>query len=216
METRNLIARWRDIVKPGVYRQSGGRWKKLHEPRFLRNERRIIEERLQRVIRNIESRQPTQPQGFQPQERRNEQWTVDPFWEVDRPQRQQLQQEEPGASSRQAHTPMEEGEIDSETDQDPSVLKVPAVNWVKYVGVKSVQYIKMGHAPKVDAEEPNDWGLGNAVRETEKQFSTDLQLLITETTENPSLLKSLVCLERQQHENIPDEYSLYRKKLSAR
>ena len=216
METRNLIARWRDIVKPGVYRQSGGRWKKLDEPRFLRNERRIIEERLQRVIRNIESRQPTQPQGFQPQERRNEQWTVDPFWEVDRPQRQQLQQEEPGASSRQAHTPMEEGEIDSETDQDPSVLKVPAVNWAKYVGVKSVQYIKMGHAPKVDAEEPNDWGLENAVRETEKQFSTDLQLLITETTENPSLLKSLVCLERQQHENIPDEYSLYRKKLSTR
>ena len=26
-ETRNLIARWRDIVKPGVYRMSGGRWK---------------------------------------------------------------------------------------------------------------------------------------------------------------------------------------------
>ena len=24
-ETRNLIARWRDIVKPGVYRMSGGR-----------------------------------------------------------------------------------------------------------------------------------------------------------------------------------------------
>ena len=26
-ETRNLIARWRDIVKPGVHRISGGRWK---------------------------------------------------------------------------------------------------------------------------------------------------------------------------------------------
>ena len=28
-ETRNRIARLRDIVKPGVYRQSGGRWKKI-------------------------------------------------------------------------------------------------------------------------------------------------------------------------------------------
>ena len=36
-EIRNLIARWRDIAKPGVNRQSGGRWKKYHEPRFLRN-----------------------------------------------------------------------------------------------------------------------------------------------------------------------------------
>ena len=33
-ETRNLIARWRDIVKPGVYRQSGGRWKNTTSPDF--------------------------------------------------------------------------------------------------------------------------------------------------------------------------------------
>ena len=46
-ETRKLIACSRDIVKPGVYRQSGGRLKKYHEPRFLLNERRIIEEQLQ-------------------------------------------------------------------------------------------------------------------------------------------------------------------------
>ena len=40
-ETRNLIARWREIVKPGVYRMPGGRWKKYHELRFLRNEKKI-------------------------------------------------------------------------------------------------------------------------------------------------------------------------------
>ena len=50
-ETRNLIARWRDIVKPGVYRMSGGRWKKYHEPRFLRNEKKIIEEQLKSTRR---------------------------------------------------------------------------------------------------------------------------------------------------------------------
>ena len=111
---------------------------------------------------------------------------------------------------------MEKGKIGSETDQDPSVLEVPAINWDKYLGVKSVQNIKMGNAPKVDAEEPNDWDLGNAVRETEKQFATDLQLLMTETTNEPSLLKILVCLERQQHDNIPEGYSLYKKKLPSR
>ena len=88
-ETINLTARWRDIVKPGVYRMSGGRWKKYHEPKFLRNERKIIEEQLQIAIRNLQNKNPNQPEGFQPQERRNEQWTVDPFWETDRPQRPQ-------------------------------------------------------------------------------------------------------------------------------
>ena len=106
--------------------------------------------------------------------------------------RQQPQPEdEPGPSSRQ-HTPMEEGEIESETDQDLSVLEVPAVNWGKYVCVKSVQYIKMGHTPRVDAEEQKSWDLGKTVRKTEEQFATDLELLMTETTNDPisSILSS--------------------------
>ena len=136
-ETRNLIARWRDIVKPGVYRMSGGRWKKFHEPRFLRNERKYIEEQLQVAIRNLQINPSNQPEGFQPQERRNEQWTVDPFWETDRPQRQQALTENDNTPSprQQQCTPMEEGEIGSESEQDPSVLEVPAINWAKYVGV---------------------------------------------------------------------------------
>ena len=28
-ETRNLIALWKDIVKPGVYKMSSGRWQKI-------------------------------------------------------------------------------------------------------------------------------------------------------------------------------------------
>ena len=44
--TRNLIARWRDIVEPGVYKQSGCRWKKYHMRSFPRNKRQIIEEQL--------------------------------------------------------------------------------------------------------------------------------------------------------------------------
>ena len=63
----------------------------------------------------------------------------------------------------------------------------------------------------MDAEEPNNWDLVNAVREMEKQFSTDLQLLMTETPNVPSLLKTLVCLKRKQHDNIPEEHFRYKK-----
>ena len=69
-ETRNLIERWRDLVKPGVYRMSGGRWKKYHERRFLRNERKIIEEQLQMAIRNSQNKTSNQPESFQLQERK--------------------------------------------------------------------------------------------------------------------------------------------------
>ena len=103
---------------------------------------------------------------------------------------------------------MEEGEISSDSELAPSVLEVPTMNWVNYIRVKHVQYIKMGHAPKVQALEQNNWDLENTVRETEKEFATDLQLLMNETTNDPKLLQTLVCLERQQFDNIPDEYSL--------
>ena len=72
-ETRNLIARWRDIVKPGTYRQPGGRWKKYQEPRLLRNERRIIEEQLQQALQILECKENSQIERFQPQTRRHEQ-----------------------------------------------------------------------------------------------------------------------------------------------
>ena len=129
-----------------------------------------------------------------------------------------VQHDRPGPSQQDyiQATPMEEGEIDTDTDQDPSILEVPAINWARYVGVKSVQCVKMGHAPKIAAEEQNDWNLEQAVRETEKIFSTNLQLLMTETTNDASLLKTLVCLERQQHELIPEEYLPVRRKLSSR
>ena len=70
--------------------------------------------------------------GFQPTIGHSEQWTVDPFWVPVRPS----QNDRPGPSSEgitpsRNHNipiPMEESEIDSETDRDPSVLGVPAKN----------------------------------------------------------------------------------------
>ena len=173
---------------------------KNHEPKFLRNERKVIEERLQQTIKGREQgdlRQQIGPQhsgGFQTHTRRSEQWTVE--------------KNRPGPSSALpgqkpfAPTPMEEGEIESATTLDPSILEVPAINWASYVGVKSVQYVKMGHAPKIAAQKENNWDLAQAVRETERNFSTDLQLLMNETTNDPTLLKTLVCLENQHHDQI--------------
>ena len=64
----------------------------------------------------------------------------------------------------------------------------------------------MGNAQKIASQKENNWDLEQAVRETGRNFSTDLQLQMTETTNAPILLKTLVCLERQQHELIPEEY----------
>ena len=47
VETAELIQRWKDIVKPGIYRLTGGKWKNYHESKFLRSETKVIEERLQ-------------------------------------------------------------------------------------------------------------------------------------------------------------------------
>ena len=49
-EITELNQRWRYIVKPGIYRLTGRKWKKYHEPKFLRNERKVIEERLLQII----------------------------------------------------------------------------------------------------------------------------------------------------------------------
>ena len=53
-ETTELIQRWKEIVKPGIFRMTGGKWKKYQEPKFLRNERRVIAERLQQIMRGRE------------------------------------------------------------------------------------------------------------------------------------------------------------------
>ena len=71
-EVTKLTIRWKEIVKPGIYRITGGRWKPHHEPKFLRNERKVIEERLQLLINNWPQkylRQKIGPQnkgGYQP------------------------------------------------------------------------------------------------------------------------------------------------------
>ena len=106
---------------------------------------------------------------------------------------------------------MEEGEISSNSELAPSVLDVPTINWANYHGVKSVRDIKAILEPRTQAMEPNIWDHGNTVRETGKEFATDLQLLMTETTNDPKLLKTLVCLERKQYDNIPEEYNQYKR-----
>ena len=51
-EITKLTTRWSEIVKPGIYRMTGGRWERYHEPKIFRNERKVIEERLQQLTNN--------------------------------------------------------------------------------------------------------------------------------------------------------------------
>ena len=136
------------------------------------NDRNIIKEQVQQGIRNIENRQQHQVGSFQSQKRRKYQWKVDPFWEIYLPQPPEgLPEDQPEPSSSitgpayHEYIPMEEGEIESDTKQVSLNLGVLAVSLAKYVGGKSVQYIDMCHALIANAEEPNDWDLGNAEKE---------------------------------------------------
>ena len=55
-EVIELILGWREIVHTGIYRptpSTRGRWRKYRVPRFLRNERKVIEKRLGQIIVEI-------------------------------------------------------------------------------------------------------------------------------------------------------------------
>ena len=77
------------------------------------------------------------------------------------------------------------------------------------VCLKSVRYIKMSYPPRVQATDFNNWDLENIVTETERFFFNRFALA---TGRNyPKLWKTMECLEKQQHELIPEEYSQYKK-----
>ena len=71
----------------------------------------------------------------------------------------------------------------------------------------------MGTASKV--QYVNELGLEETVRQVEQIFSTDLRTIADETTNDENLL-TLVCLERVNLEQIPDEYKDHKKNISSR
>ena len=123
----------------GQYRITGARLERHHESKFLRN---VMIERLQQIKSNWGQEDlrlgngPQHKGGFQPRTRHAKLWTVDLFWDMNQPTPvQSNQQDRPGPSGptcriHDLSVPMEEGEIDSETDRNPSVLVVPWMNWV--------------------------------------------------------------------------------------
>ena len=60
------------------------------------------------------------------------------------------------------------------------------------------------------------WDLEETVRQVEQNFSTDVRTIVDKTTKDDKLLKTLVCLERQNPETLPDEYKDHKKNLSTR
>ena len=72
----------------------------------------------------------------------------------------------------------------------------------------------MGQASHIQND--NKWDLEETIRQTEQKCTTDLKTIATETTNDETLLKTLVCLERRTSEQTPDEYKPYQKQLSPR
>ena len=126
---------------------------------------------------------PTIRKGFQPQTRNSEPLIGNPFWEVDRPTPAELNQQErpipstaPISQDQNVPISIEEGEFDSETDHEPSFLKIPIVKWARYVGVKSLHYVKIRHSSKIPAEEEKNYcDLEQAVQKTAKKMSQHIR-----------------------------------------
>ena len=68
--------------------------------------------------------------------------------------------------------------IDDDTEEDNSKieLRAPTTDWSKYVGYKTVQYIKLGDAPRFNAK--GGWDTAETVRRADKRFARDLNLLL--------------------------------------
>ena len=71
----------------------------------------------------------------------------------------------------------------------------------------------MAQASHVQDDKNGD--LEETIRQAGQKFTTDLNTIITQTTNDENLLKPLVCLERRTIEQFPNEYEPYQKQLSA-
>ena len=67
----------------------------------------------------------------------------------------------------------------------------------------------MGAAIKVQYDDK--WDLEETARQVKQKFSTDLRTIADETTTDEMFLKTLVCLERKNLEQVRDEYNDHRK-----
>ena len=105
-------------------------------------------------------------------------------------------------------------EIETMSSDSEQTIAVPAINFKRYLGATSVRYIQMGTASKVQYEDK--WDLEETVRQVEQKFSTNLRTIADETSNDEKLLKTLVCLERRNFEQILEEYRQYKNNLSTR
>ena len=90
----------------------------------------------------------------------------------------------------------------------------PAIYFRRYPGMTGVRYIQVGQASHIQGK--NKWGLEETIRQAEQNFTTDTKTIVTGTTNDEKLLKTLVCLERRTLEQTPDDYKPYHKQLSTR
>ena len=102
-------------------------------------------------------------------------------------------------------------EIETMSSYSDLTIAVQAINFKKYLGATSVRYIQMRTASNVQYDDP--WDLDETVRPVEQKLSTDLRTIADEITNDEKLLKILVCLERINLEQLPDEYKDHQKDL---
>ena len=72
----------------------------------------------------------------------------------------------------------------------------------------------MGTASKLQYD--NQWDLEETVSQVEQKYSTDLRTTADEPTNDDKFLKTLVCMVRQNFEQLPCKYKDHKKNLLTR
>ena len=95
-----------------------------------------------------------------------------------------------------------------------NTIAVPAINFRQYLGATGVRFINLGQASKIQPN--NEWDSEETIPQLVQKFTTDLETLAGEATNDEKLLKTLVYIERRTFDQIPEEYREHKKHLSTR
>ena len=110
--------------------------------------------------------------------------------------------------------PMEEGKIESETDQDPSILEVLAINWARCRCQKRAIRLN-GTRLESCSTRGKQLGPSTSRKRNRTKFINGFAAANERNHKRPDIAEN-TSLERQQRDQIPDEYLPHEKRLSRR
>ena len=194
-ETLALTNRWKQVVKPNDYRMTKGVWKKYNPQRFNRTEIKRIEKVWHQKINKVIWKRMEQQSQESPHERTGQEELYKVIKKIRNTPTNNNNEQRTSGETQIEETDHQSEETMSSHSNDS--IDAPTITFKKYLGATGVRYVQMRQASHV--QHNNELNLEETIRQAEQKFTTDLKTTATETTNDDKCLKSLVCLERSDH-----------------